>query len=155
MERGQSDTYVRLTRALSGPQVSVTKTYRDQTKMNISTRSQWPSSAVEYRSLLYSTAEEGHCDLSEILIFVQFHLYMSQRCSSMGQTTFLSVLGKCRSVHLPFWFVSYLSRFSLLYYNIQYFNILIYILIHFIVILFVFLDKICRKVTHFLKLIVF
>ena len=37
----------------SGPQVSVTKTYRDETKtkMNISARSQWPSSAVEYRTL--------------------------------------------------------------------------------------------------------
>ena len=28
-------------------------------------------------SLLYSTAEEGHCDLAEIFIFVSFHLYMS------------------------------------------------------------------------------
>ena len=25
----------------------------------------------------YSTAEEGHCDLAEIFIFVSFHLYMS------------------------------------------------------------------------------
>ena len=44
-------------------------------KVNISARSQWPSSAVEYRSLLYSTAEEGHCDLTKIFIFVLFHLY--------------------------------------------------------------------------------
>ena len=31
--------------------VSVAKTYRDETKLNISARSQWPSSAVEYRRL--------------------------------------------------------------------------------------------------------
>ena len=49
MEGGQSGTYLRLTRVSSGPRVSVTKTYRDETKMNISARSQWPSSAVEYK----------------------------------------------------------------------------------------------------------
>ena len=27
--------------------------------------------------LMYFTAEEGHCDLVEIFIFVSFHLYMS------------------------------------------------------------------------------
>ena len=32
MEGGQSGTYLRLTRASSGPQVSVAKTYRDETK---------------------------------------------------------------------------------------------------------------------------
>ena len=50
MEGGQRNTYLRLTRALSGPRVSVAKTYRDgkKTKMNTSARSQWPSSAVEY-----------------------------------------------------------------------------------------------------------
>ena len=30
-----------------------------------------------HSSLLYSTADEGHCDLDEIFIFVLFHLYMS------------------------------------------------------------------------------
>ena len=74
MEGGQSGTYLRLTRALSGLQVSIAKTYRDETKMNISARSQWSSSAVEYR---YCTAEEGHCDLAKIFIFVSFHLSMS------------------------------------------------------------------------------
>ena len=77
MEGRQSGTYLRLMRALSGPRVSVAKIYRDETKMNISARSQWLSSAVEYRSLRYSTAEAGHCDLAEIFIFVSFHLYMS------------------------------------------------------------------------------
>ena len=32
MEEGQCGTYLRLTRELSGPRVSVTKTYRDETK---------------------------------------------------------------------------------------------------------------------------
>ena len=32
MEGGQSGTYLRLMRASSGPQVSVAKTYRDETK---------------------------------------------------------------------------------------------------------------------------
>ena len=38
MDGGQSGTYLRLTRALSGQRVSITKTYRDEneTKMNIS-----------------------------------------------------------------------------------------------------------------------
>ena len=51
MAGGQSGTYLRLTRASSGPQVSVAKTYRNEneTKMNISAKSQKPSSAVEYR----------------------------------------------------------------------------------------------------------
>ena len=31
----------------------------------------------ERESLLYPTAEEGHCDLAEIFILVSFHLYMS------------------------------------------------------------------------------
>ena len=48
MEGGQSGTYLRLMTASSGPQVSVAKT------------------------LLYSTAEEGHCDLAEIFILVSF-----------------------------------------------------------------------------------
>ena len=46
MEGGQSGTYLRLT---PGPRVSVAKTYRDELKMSISAKSQWPSSAVEYR----------------------------------------------------------------------------------------------------------
>ena len=45
---GQSGTYLRLMIAPSGPRVSVAKTYRDETKMSISARSQWPFSAVEY-----------------------------------------------------------------------------------------------------------
>ena len=51
MEGGQSGTYLRLTRASSGPRVSVAKTYRDEneTKMNISAQTQRPSSAVEYK----------------------------------------------------------------------------------------------------------
>ena len=49
MEEGQSGTYVRQVRALSSPRVSIAKTYRDETKMNISARSKWPSSEVEYR----------------------------------------------------------------------------------------------------------
>ena len=32
MEGGQSGTYLRLTRASSGPRVSIAKTYRDETK---------------------------------------------------------------------------------------------------------------------------
>ena len=51
MEGGQSGTYLRLKRALSGPRVSVAKTYRDETKMNILAQSQRPSSAVEYKKL--------------------------------------------------------------------------------------------------------
>ena len=49
MEGGQSGNYLRLMRASSSPRVSVAKTYRDKLKMNISAKSQWPSSAVEYR----------------------------------------------------------------------------------------------------------
>ena len=54
MEGGQSGTYLRLTRASSGPRVSVTKTYRDEneTKMNISAQTQRPSSAVEYKNAM-------------------------------------------------------------------------------------------------------
>ena len=56
MEGGQSGAYLRLTRASSGPRVSVAKTYRDEneTKMNISAQTQ----------------REGHCDLAEIFIFI-------------------------------------------------------------------------------------
>ena len=42
MEGGQSSTYLRQTRVSSGLRVSVTKTYRDEMKMNISARSQYP-----------------------------------------------------------------------------------------------------------------
>ena len=38
MEGGQSGTYLRLTRVSSSPRVSVAKTYRDETKMNISAK---------------------------------------------------------------------------------------------------------------------
>ena len=34
MEGEQSGSYLRLTRASSGPQVSIAKTYRDETKQN-------------------------------------------------------------------------------------------------------------------------
>ena len=34
MEEGQNGTYLRQTRALSGPWVSIAKTYRDETKQN-------------------------------------------------------------------------------------------------------------------------
>ena len=54
MEGRQRGTYLRLTRALSGPRVSVAKTYRDEneTKMNISAQTQRPSSA-EYKSRIF------------------------------------------------------------------------------------------------------
>ena len=53
MEGGQSGTYLRLTIASSGLQVSVAKTYRDENemKMNISAQTQRPPSAVEYKKL--------------------------------------------------------------------------------------------------------
>ena len=73
MEGGQSGTYLRLTRASSGPQVSVAKTYGDETKLKLIFRPDHRDSD----SLLYSTAEEGLCVWAEIFIFVSFHLYMS------------------------------------------------------------------------------
>ena len=56
MVEGQCGTYLRLMRASPGPRVSVAKTYRDETKtkMNVSARSQWPSSEVEYNSVLHN-----------------------------------------------------------------------------------------------------
>ena len=53
MEGGQSGTHLRLTRASSGPRVSVAKTYRDEneTKLKISAKTQRPASAVEYKKL--------------------------------------------------------------------------------------------------------
>ena len=62
MEGGQSSTYLRQTRASSSPQVHVAKRYRDETKRK------W---------IFRPAAEEGHCDLAEVFIFVSFHLYMS------------------------------------------------------------------------------
>ena len=54
----------------------------------------------------------------KIFIFVSFHLYMSQRRSSAGRTTLLSVLGKCRSVPLPYLFVCFLPfKVFLIIYN--------------------------------------
>ena len=73
MEGGQSGTYLRLTRASSGLRVNITKTYRDETKRKLIF---WPDHSCLV-SLLYSTVEEGHCDLAEIFIFVSFYLYMS------------------------------------------------------------------------------
>ena len=110
MERGQSGTYLRQTRASSGPKVIVAKTYRDETKRK------WILRPNHSGRLLYSTAEEGHCDLAEIFIFVSFHLCVSWWHSPADWTTLSSVLDKCRSVPFPFLFVSCLSRFSLLYY---------------------------------------
>ena len=67
MEGGQSGTYLRLTRASSGPRMSVAKTYRDEneTKMNISAQTQRPSLAVEYKE-----KKKGLCVWAEILIFI-------------------------------------------------------------------------------------
>ena len=100
MKGVQRGTYLRLTRALSGPWVSVAKTYRDETKtkMNISARSQWPSSAVEYKRLIYSTAEEYSFQFL-------FHLYISQRRLPADRTMLSSVLGKCCTAPLPYLFV--------------------------------------------------
>ena len=51
MVEGLCSTYLRLTSASSDLWVSIAKTYRyeTKTKMNILARSQWPSSAVEYK----------------------------------------------------------------------------------------------------------
>ena len=70
MEGGQSGTYLRLTRASSGPQVSVAKTYRDENEY-------FSQITVAFLSSRIQETEEGHCDLPEIFIFVSFHLYMS------------------------------------------------------------------------------
>ena len=67
MEEGQCGTYLRLTRASSGPQVSVAKTYRDENENEY-----FGQITVAFLSsrILYSSAEEGHCDLAEIFILV-------------------------------------------------------------------------------------
>ena len=110
MVEGQCGTYLRLTRASSGPRMSIAKTYRDETKtkmkMNILARSQWSSSAVEYKRVSSFS--------------FSFHLYMSQRRTPAGRTMLSSVLGKCRTVPVPYLFVSCLSRFSLLYTTVRY-----------------------------------
>ena len=61
MEGGQSGTYLKLARASSSPWVSVTKTYRDETKMNILARSQLPSSAEEGLSDAHPWARRRSC----------------------------------------------------------------------------------------------
>ena len=108
MVEGQCGTYLRQTRASSGPWVSVAKTYRDDTKteMNILARSQWPSSAVEYKRKATVIWPKYSFQFS-------FHRYMSQRCSPTGRTTLSSVLGKCRTVPLPYLFVSGLLLISM------------------------------------------
>ena len=56
MEGRPSGTYLRLTRASSGPRVSIAKTYRDENEMkiNISAQTQRPSSAVECKKLKWN-----------------------------------------------------------------------------------------------------
>ena len=51
MEGGQSCTYLRLTRASSGPLVSIAMTYRDEneTKMNILARPLWSGRNINFR----------------------------------------------------------------------------------------------------------
>ena len=83
MVEGQCGTYLRLTRASSGLRVSVTKT----------------------GSLLYSTAEEGHCDLAEIFILVLVSSLYVLATLTRGPDVLSSVLGKCRTVPLPYLFV--------------------------------------------------
>ena len=106
MEGGQSGTYLRLTRASSGPRVSVVKTYRDENEYFGQIKVAFLSSRIHLH-LLYSTAEEGHCDQAEIFIIISFHLYVSQRRSPASWTMLSSVLSKCRSV-IPSIFVCFL-----------------------------------------------
>ena len=72
MEGGQSGTYLRLTRASSGPRVSVVKTYRDEneTKMDISAQTQRPSSAVEYKKHMRLLMCRIHITILHIVIFI-------------------------------------------------------------------------------------
>ena len=99
MEGGQSSTYLRQTRVLPGPWVSVTETERDETK-----RKFWPD---------HSDLPQQQNTYSFLFCFIS----MSQRRGHVGRTMLLSVLGKSRSVPLPFLFVFCLSRFSLLHYT--------------------------------------
>ena len=116
---GQSGTYIRLTRASSGPRVSVTKTYRDEMKMNISARSQWPSSVVEYRRL----TAWGRPPWSGQNI--HFHLvsspYVLATLTRGPDDALIGLRGKCRSVPLPYLFISLIleiKMFSVLDYLI-------------------------------------
>ena len=99
MEGGESGTYLRLARASFSPRVSVAKTYRDEneTKMNISGQTQRPSSA-----------EEGLCVWAEVFIFVSFSSLYVLATLTRGPDDSSSVLGKCRSVPLPYLFVCFL-----------------------------------------------
>ena len=61
MEGGQSGTYLRLTRASSGPRVSVAKTYRDEAKRKCEYFGQitvaFLSSRIQYTHLRVSVAK--------------------------------------------------------------------------------------------------
>ena len=97
MEGGQSGTYLRLTRASSGLRVSVAKTYRDETKRKLlfKARSQWLSSAVEYKRLTVSCIlllRKATVIWPKYSFSFCFHLYMSQQRSPAGRTTLSSVL---------------------------------------------------------------
>ena len=87
-------------RASSGPWVRVAKTYRDETKWKcrLLARSQWPSSTVEDRILLCSTAGESHCDLAESLHFCFVSSLYVLAMFTRGPDDALIVLGKCCSV---------------------------------------------------------
>ena len=78
MVEGQCGTNLRLTRVSSGPQVSIAKKYKNETKtkMNISVRSQWPSPAVFLVTLtcgpddtLVSLRYVPHCPSTIFLYF--------------------------------------------------------------------------------------
>ena len=89
MEGGQSGTYLRQTRASSGPRVSVAKTYRwNETKINISAISQSTVFFCWGRPLWFGR---------------NIHFCFISICfSDVGQTTLSSVLGKCHSVLFHF-----------------------------------------------------
>ena len=57
MEGGQSGTYLRLTRASSGPRVSVAKTYRDENETKINISAQTHSRIQETEAKFLSAAE--------------------------------------------------------------------------------------------------
>ena len=102
MEGGQSGTYLRLTRALSGPRVSVAKTYRDETKMLtfIQIIVEFLSSRIEETEsklfsvagalLFYSTAEECHCDLAVSQHFRFISICLSDAHPRAGRRSRLS-----------------------------------------------------------------
>ena len=88
--------HLRLTRASFGSWVSVAKTYRDEmkNKMNISARSQWPSSAVEFSAAL---------SLYHICLFPAFQSfpYYTQlmKCIVMKDTTLKKFFHKTFTIY--------------------------------------------------------